>query len=173
MVKLFQPKPAEDDFGTEPRISLGRGIHLIPFDFHDGHKLRSFCPNLLTPDGHEILGVVIEWGRHTNEQLVKQFAQWLKENDPPGVKRPDKRGQKRISDRVKLERLGVMRLLHHFALKDLRTHAAEAWNHYNAPKRRWRRDVAAAHGHFRELLPFLPVNENPFAWPPKDGIDAP
>ncbi len=116
----------------------------------------------------EVLLVEIEWGDFTNEQLVQQFAEWLKENNPPGISRPDKRGQKKISDRVKLERLGILRLLNRFKLSELRTTCAAAWKLYNTGNRRWRKDASMARIHFRELFPFLPEKEIPLAGPPKE-----
>jgi len=138
--------------------------------YHAGHKLRSICPNLMSPDGEETLVVQIDWGECTNEDLIKQFAEWLKENDPPGISRPDKRGKKIISHRVMLERLGIMRLLHRFTLAELKTNVPTAWKLYHSGNRRWRKDVEKSLAHFRELFPFLPQNEFPGSWPSKESF---
>lgn len=159
LVNLFEPKGFQEVFGVE-------SMEVAKY-FHAGHKLRSICPNLMFSLGTEILLVEIEWGSYTNEQLVKEFAQWLKENNPPGILRPDKRGHKKISDRVKLERLGIMRLLNKLTLTELKNHFAAAWKHYQSPNRRWRREASMAATHFRELFPFLRQNDTPLAWPPK------
>jgi hypothetical protein len=163
LAKLFHPKSLKEVFGGDGRISRQ--------DFYrSGHKLRSICPNLMSRDGSEILIVEIDWGEFTNEELVEQFAQWLKENDPPGVSRPDKRGHKHISYRVKLERLGIMRLLHRFTRVELKTANPPAWKHYNSKNRRWRNDVEKSLSHFRELFPFVPQDEFPGSWPTKTPL---
>jgi hypothetical protein len=161
LVKLFRPKSMKEVFGRD------EGVGVREY-FHAGHKLRSLCPCYMYPSGMEVLLVEIEWGDFTNEQLVQEFAQWLKENDPPGLSRPDKRGHKKISDRVKLERLGIMRLLNRFTPAELGTACPDAWKRYNSPNRRWRKDASMAGIHFRELFPFLPEEETPLAWPPKE-----
>lgn len=161
IVKLFRPKSTKEVFGGDGSVGVREY-------FHAGHKLRSLCPCLMYPSGTEVLLVEIDWRDFTNEQLLQEFAQWLKENNPPGIARPDKRGHKKISDRVKLERLGILRLLNQFTLSQLKTGCAVAWKRYNTPNRRWRKDASMARSHFRELLPFLPGNETPLAGPPKE-----
>jgi hypothetical protein len=161
LVKLFHPKSLKEVFGGDGSVDLRKY-------YHAGHKLRSVCPCYMYPSGMEVLLVEIEWGDFTNEQLVQEFAQWLKENNPPGISRPDKRWHKKISDRVKLERLGIMRLLNKFTSAELRAARPDAWKHYNSPNRRWRKDASMARIHFRELFSFLPENETPLAWPPKE-----
>jgi hypothetical protein len=160
MAELFQPKSYAEVFGGDGKV----GVEEF---YHSGHKLRSICPNFMSSDGSEILIVEIDWGDFTNAQLVKEFAQWLKENNPAGISRPDERGQKRISDRVELERLGVLRLHHRFRLAELQTTCPSAWKRYNSPNRRWSKDINRALAHFRELFPFVPQDEFPRSWPPK------
>jgi hypothetical protein len=157
IVELFRPKSMKEVFGVDE----GLGVREY---FHAGHKLRSLSPCYMYASGQEVLLVEIDWGRFTNEELVKEFAQWLKENNPPGIVRPDRRGQKKISDRVKLERLGLLRLLHHFTLAQVKTACPDAWDRYHSPNRRWNKDAVKAGLHFRELFPFLPENEQPLSW---------
>gem|GEM_PF-3619107 len=141
-----------------------------PEYLHAGHKLRSLCPNFMYPEGLEVLLVEINWGEFTNAQIIAAFSQWLKENNPPGVSRPDKRGHKKISHRVKLERLAILRLLNRFTLLELRGACPEAWQHYNSPNRRWRKEADMVCVHFKEFFPFLPENELPLAWPAKEAV---
>ena len=103
--------------------------------------------------------VEIEWGEFTNEQLVKDFAQWLKENDPPGISRPDKRGHKLRDLRVGLERLGMMRLLSRFTLREMPLKCPPAWQAFG--NRDWYKERKKAEQTFHELLPFLPAGEEP------------
>ena len=161
MVKLFRPKSMKEVFGRDG----GVGVREY---FHAGHRLRSLCPCFMYPSGHEVLLVEIDWGDFTNDQILNAFAQWLKENNPPEISRPDKRGHKKISHRVKLERLGILRLLSRFTLNELPTACAVAWKRYNSRNRRWRKEAALARIHFREFFPFLPENETPLCEPPKE-----
>ncbi len=152
LVKLFRPKSLEEVFGGDGRIAVA------DFD-HAGSKLRAICPNLIDADGTETLLVEIEWGEFTNEQLVKDFAQWLKENDPPGISRPDKRGHKLRDLRVGLERLGMMRLLSRFTLREMPLKCPPAWQAFG--NRDWYKERKKAEQTFHELLPFLPAGEEP------------
>lgn len=162
MVKLFRPQSMKEVFGRE---EVG-----VPEYFHAGHKLRSLCPCFMYPAGHEVLLVEIDWCDYTNEQIITAFAQWLKENNPPGISRPDNRGHKKISHLAKLERLGILRLLNRFTLSELRGASAEAWKHYNSPNRRWLKDASLACAHFKELFPFLSETTKPLAWPVKQTL---
>jgi len=158
-VDEFQPKSMKEVFGGDGRVGV------VEF-CHAGNKLRSISPNFLYADGMEILAVEIDWGECTNEELIKHFAEWLKENEPEGIQRPDRRGHKQISNRVALERLGIMRLLHRSRLADLLKENPAAWKRYNSPNRRWRKDAQKAKNCFESLFPFQ--NEPPLSWPPKD-----
>jgi hypothetical protein len=162
LTKKFKPKSLDEVFGENGR----NGKDGIRNYFHSGHKLRSVCPNYIL-GGLEVLLVEIDWAGFTNEQLVEEFAGWLKENNPPDISRPDQRGRSRISERIKLERLAIMRLLHTFTLAELRTTCPSAWKHYNSRNRRWCKDLEMAFAHFRELFPFVPQDEFPSSWPQK------
>jgi hypothetical protein len=163
LVNHFKPKSLDEVFGKNGGLDRNG----IRYYFHSGHKLRSVCPNLMYQSGMEVLLVEIDWADFTNEQLVEEFALWLKENNPPNVSRPDKRGCRRISERVKLEFLGIMRLRHDFTLPELRKTRPEAWKRYHSPNRRWGKDLKMALTHFHKLFPFVPQDESPHSWPPK------
>jgi len=132
-------------------------------------KLPPYCPkaSILWDDGSESTIVKIEWAHFTDDQIVDAFRKWLKSDRPKTVGKPDRRGHKRISERVKLEQLGIMRLLHRFTLKELRTACPRAWKHYNTANRRWHRDAKKARACFHSFFPFLSDEENPISWPPK------
>jgi len=153
----FKPKAMKAVFGKE-RISAKDF-------FHAGDKLRGICPNHLSLGGTELLAIEIEWGDATNEELVAAFTKWLKENDPPGVRRPDRRGKKLTDLRAALDRLGMMRLLHSFTRAEMRRKVPAAENRFAS--RDWYRDRKRAKGTFRELFHFLPANERPRTWATK------
>ena len=168
LAKLFRPKAMKDVFPGDARVQ-------VRDYFHAGHKLRFLCPNLMYPCGLEVLAVEIDWGNFTNEQLVKEFAKWLKENDPPGIQRPDKRGQNKAKDwRALLARLAVMRLLARFTplqIVDPRFNKfPEVWKTEQFAGRKWydvskwhdaRREAGKA---FRKFFHFLPIDEKPLCW---------
>jgi len=141
-------------------VELVRSGKLAPFD--------GIQPSLFYESGREMTVIAIDWSAFTNDEITNYFRKWVKANRPPDIRAPNKQGIKHISDRVKLERLGIMRLLHHCTVAELRTFCADAWKRYDTPNRRWRKDVGKAHAHFRELFPFLRKNESPRSWPPKD-----
>ncbi len=122
---------------------------------------------LIHESGIETTIVEIDWASFTNEQIIQCFRRWVKAERPPHIPKPNDQGNKRISDRVRLERLGILRLLHRFTLAELRKKSPAAWKRYNSPNRRWHKDAEKARGHFRELFPFLPKEETPVCWPPK------
>ena len=172
LAKLFKPKSQTEVFGGDGRI----GVEEF---YHSGHKLRSICPNLMSADGSETLLVEIDWGDFTNEQLVKEFAQWLKENNPPGIKRPDGRGHNKVIDsRANLTRLAVMRLLSRFALKDIlgtrrerpitECQAIHKTKQFSSSKwgdpTKWRDARRDAGRLFHKLFSFLPLGEKPRSW---------
>ena len=124
--------------------------------------------SLLGEHGKEVTVVAINWAHFTNDKIANYFRRWIKLNRPREIPVPSNQGRKRISDRVKLERLAIMRLVHPFTLAELRTIRLDVWKRYNTPNRRWHKDVNKAHAHFRELFPFLSKDEFPRSWPPKD-----
>jgi hypothetical protein len=124
-------------------------------------------PSLCWPSGKEETVVGIQWAAFTDDEIASYFRKWVKVNRPASIPAPNAQGRKRISDRVKLERLAIMRLLHQFTVAELRTIRPDAWKLYNKPNRRWRKDVEKSHAHFHDLFPFLPKDEFPRSWPPK------
>jgi hypothetical protein len=151
LAQRFTPKSVKKVFGDRP-------VGLAEFD-HAGGKLRAICPNLMYASGTEILLVEIKWGEFTNEQLVQHFSEWLKENEPEGIKRPDRRGHKLRDLRVGLERLGIMRLLSHFTLREMPLKCPAAWKAFG--NREWYKERRRAVQMFHGLLPFLPGGEQP------------
>jgi hypothetical protein len=116
-------------------------------------------------DGYESLVVRIAWENHTNEQILESFRQWLKQNRPKQMPAPSGKGHKLISQRVALERLGIMRLLHCFRPVELREQLPAAWQKYNSANRRWQKDAQKAVAEFHQFFPIL-KDEHPLSWPP-------
>lgn len=71
------------------------------------------------PDGTFERTYNVDWNC-TDGQLVKEFAEWLRSHRPAGTLSHHK-GIKLNSLRVNLERLGIMRLLHHHSGKEIRS----------------------------------------------------
>jgi hypothetical protein len=125
-------------------------------------------PSLFWESGREVTVLRIAWANYTNDEIANYFRRWVKAHRPKEIPVPSNQGRKRISDRVKLERLAIMRLLHPFTVAELRTVCPDAWKCYDTSNRRWRTDVNKAHAHFRALFPFLAKDEFPRSWPQKD-----
>jgi len=153
----FKPQAMKAIFGKE-------NVSVHEF-FHAGEKLRRICPNYLYRNGTEVLAVEIQWGAATNDELVAAFNEWLRENNPPGVKRPDRRGRKLVDLRAALDWLGMMRLLHSFTLAEMARKIPSATQRFAS--RDWYRDRKKAKATFRELFHFLPADERPLTWTTK------
>jgi hypothetical protein len=129
-------------------------------------KYNNRC-SVMWDDGTEATIVQIAWEHYTNEQIIKGFRHWIKTSRPKDLPQPSKQGHKHISQRVALERLGILRLLHHYGLAELPKQNSGAWKLYNAVNRRWRKDAQKADLEFGRLFPFL-KSEHPLSWPTKD-----
>lgn len=129
-------------------------------------------PGLFIGNGESLL-VEIAWEHFTDDEIARYFRRWVKDARPKTIPKPDDKGRKVISWRVALERLGIVRLLHRFPLRELSTECPAAWKRYSNANRRWRRDAEKARGFFRRLFPFLPAAGDPISWPPKDYAQPP
>jgi hypothetical protein len=118
--------------------------------------------------GTEKTVIEINWGIFTNDEIVQAFRKWVKANRPQDVAKPDAKGRNKARDwRVALERLGMMRLLHQWALRELPNAAPVAWNLYR--KREWYKERKRAGEMFRRLFPFLSKSDRPLNWPTQGG----
>jgi len=132
-----------------------------------GTSLPGVVPSLFSA-GSEIGVFEINWAQFTNDEIVIGFRRWLKANRPGQFAVPDRRGRNKARDwRVALERLGMMRLLHQFRLRDLPKAAPMAWKLY--AKRDWYKERKRAGEMFHRLFPFLSRSERPLSWPTKGG----
>lgn len=129
-------------------------------------KYNNRC-SVIWNDGTEATIVQIAWEHYTNEQIIEGFRHWIGTNRPKDLPQPNKQGHKHISNRVALERLGILRLLHSFRIADLPKRNPAAWKRYNSVNRRWRKDAQKAVAELYRRYPFL-KNEHPLSWPTKD-----
>jgi hypothetical protein len=129
---------------------------------------EEILPSLIGEDGREVAAVAINWARFTNDEIVGHFRKWVKANRPNSLRLRDDKGRNKTRDwRVALERLGMMRLLHQFRLRDLSAACPNAWKLYG--KREWYKERKRAGEMFHRLFPFLSKSERPLCWPTKGG----
>jgi hypothetical protein len=125
-------------------------------------------PSLFDEGGREVTAVAIHWGRFTNEEIISHFRKWVKENRPQNIRLRDDKGRNKARDwRVALERLGMMRLLHQWSLRQLPEAAPAAWKLYG--KREWYKERKRAQEMFHRLFPFLDRSERPLSWATAGG----
>jgi hypothetical protein len=143
-------KPEEDELGLEES-----GLYIAgPEQRGEAH-------------GRTLAAFAIDFRRYDDRAIVQAFRSWLKENRPGDCPEPSQRGRKRRDIRVALDRLGMMRLLHRFTLRQMRDYCPEAWKAFEGYD--WYKERKRARMTFRRLFPFLPATENPLSWPTKGG----
>lgn len=176
----FVPPPLHYDKKAPP---LKRSL-LRPFDretclnelglLGDGVQ----CTSLDTETGYEELLVQIVWKEFTDAEIVESFAQWVKENRPTDpqtkqlVGRHSDKGHDLKDWRVRLDRLGLLRLRHHQTTEDAIQVLCKAFPPDKRPSKfmepgEINREATKAVQDFRTLLPFLDPAELPRSWPMK------
>ncbi len=116
----------------------------------------------------ETLLVDIAWNCFTNDEITNYFRKWVQRARPKEIPVPDDKGRNKLRDwRVALERLGIMRLLHHCRLRDIAGNCPEGWRIYG--RREWYKERKRAGEMFHRLFPFLPRSERPLNWETKGG----
>jgi len=108
------------------------------------------------PFGETLAAFAIDFKRFTNKQILAVFAGWLKTNRP---QRAGRRGKKFNDLRVALERLGIMRLLHHYTLAEMPTRCPEAWKLYG--RRKWYDARKQARRTYKTIFPY---DDTPLCW---------
>jgi hypothetical protein len=117
--------------------------------------------------GEILAAFAIDFWKFNDKQICADFAAWLKANRPQDCPERTMRGKKQRDLRVALERLGMIRLLHHFTLKEVAKYhpeAAKAFAGYD-----WYKERKRAGKTFTRLFPFLPKSERPLSWPTRGG----
>lgn len=98
---------------------------------------------------HELGHLMIDWDK-SDKEVARDFLEWIKQFRPPGTS-ADKRGIKLNSLRVNLDRLGVMRLLHHHSPTEIRDTMPDAWKFLS--QREYFKERKRAAAVFGDLFP--------------------
>jgi hypothetical protein len=120
----------------------------------------------------ETLMVDIAWDYFTNDEIATYFRQWVKHARPEKMYAPSGQGHKPKDLRANLTRLAVMRLLSQFfpfqifsqnsfpAIWDAKQFSGRKWEDVT----KWHDARREAGKLFRNLFPFLPLEEKPISW---------
>jgi hypothetical protein len=106
----------------------------------------------------------IEW-RHTKKRILTAIKKIIDECEPQEVQRWSRRGKKHRDWLVVLERLGMMRLLHHYTVAELRLRVPDAWKLYET--RKWYDERRRALKDFRVRSPYGESERFPLSWETK------
>jgi hypothetical protein len=136
--------------GTNPYDQFRRvQLHTGRVVYHT-LRLQNRLLLLDDPDETKLLGsFVINW-EQPDTAILKNFAIFLRYYRPSTTSH-HKRGIKANSLRVHLERLGIMRLLHHYTPKEIKQNIPQAVTLYR--NREWFKDRKQARQAFRALFP--------------------
>jgi len=107
--------------------------------------------------------LTIDW-THSRKRILRAVNSILSQYEPQGVQRHSSRGRKNRDRLVALERIGMMRLLHHYTAGELRAKLPEAWALY--PTRKWYDDRRRALNDFRDRTGFG-KDSFPISWQTK------
>jgi hypothetical protein len=119
------------------------------------------------PHGETIAAFAIDFRKYNNKQICVALTDWLKANRPKDCPERSERGRKARDSRVALDRLGMMRLLHHFTLREMPKRCPEASKAFEGYE--WYKERKRARMTFQKFFPFLPETERPLSWPTKGG----
>jgi hypothetical protein len=131
----------------------------------------TFGPLIVTTPGcmTSIVGQ-INWRDYTDAQIKEAFCRWVDKNRPQGVGRATLKGKKKETrQRVMLDRLALMRLLHCATRTEIEEHFPSAWERYK--NHDWYRARVCARDDFHGLFPFLPTDEIPQTWVTSAGTN--
>jgi len=107
----------------------------------------------------------INW-RSSKKRILSAIGNLLDECRPAGVKQWDGRGKKARDFRVMLERIALMRLLHHYSLSEIKRLLPEAWALY--ANRKWYDERRQALKDFRSVIGYTKPDQNfPKSWETK------
>ena len=113
--------------------------------------------------------IQIHWGDFTDKEIVDYLRVWIKASRPDGIGRHSEKGRGPADLRVRLEWLGIMRLLSRFPHKEAMRRAEQAGRFLGASELDWRKKKSAALACFHELFHFLPDDEKPLSAIPFRG----
>jgi hypothetical protein len=111
----------------------------------------------------------INWCDFTDKKIKECFCEWVDNNRPAGFPEPSERGHKLKDWRASLERLGIMRLMHHRSFDEMTAIVQAALPPESADREKYttkagcKKERQKALEDFRELYPFL-SDEKPRSW---------
>ena len=95
------------------------------------------------------ISLMIDWS-YSRKKILARIAGILKRFEPVNIHRLNLRGRKERDSLVALERVGIMRLLHHYTLSEIKRVVPEAWHHYE--NRKWYDDRRRVLRDFRAIV---------------------
>jgi hypothetical protein len=131
------------------------------------HKVDGGLPLKFESCDRTFVLLTLNW-RHSKKAILTAIGKMLDECKPEditGIKRWDRRGHKSRDCLVMLERLAIMRLLHHYTLSEIRRLLPNAWQLYQ--NRKWYDDRRQALEDFRRLTGRKDSDFYPTSWPTK------
>lgn len=124
------------------------------------------APMLRGTGGIDSFIAQINWRDFTDNEIVAAFKRWIADIERP-IGQRNKKGHKLNDWRVMLDRLAIMRLLHHATLNEMREKFPDTWKLYGGVD--WYRERKNANRDFHRLFPFLSKSELPLSWSTKGG----
>lgn len=110
----------------------------------------------------QTISLRIDWS-YSRKRILARMAGILKRLEPANRARMDLRGRKDRDTLVALERVGIMRLLHHYRLSEIKRVVPEAWHRYKT--RKWYHDRRRVLQDFRAIVqPREPEAHFPRSW---------
>jgi len=128
------------------------------------HKPNAGLPMKFGYSRYTGVFLTINWA-HSKNRILAAIGNILKECEPAGVVSWDRRGKKNRDVLVMLERLAMMRVLHHFTLAEVKLRLAGAWSLYQ--HRRWYHERQQALKNFRAVVGSAKANLFPMSWETK------
>lgn len=124
------------------------------------------APRLQKKHGTELVLFEIDWTQFSDGEIARGFERWLRSNRPSELREPERRGPAHTPWRARLERLGIMRLLHHHRFRELVAVLPKEYRMRTkySDQSGCGSERAAARQDFHRLLPFVPKEEDPLSW---------
>jgi hypothetical protein len=128
------------------------------------HKPDAGLPMRFGYSKYTCVFITINWA-HSKKRILAAIGKILTECEPPGVESWNRRGKKNRDVLVMLERLAMMRVLHHFTLAEVKLRLPGAWSLYQ--HRRWYHERQQALKNFRAVVGSAKANIFPMSWETK------
>jgi hypothetical protein len=128
------------------------------------HKPDAGLPMKFGYSRYTCVFLTINWA-HSQKRILAAIGKILTECEPAGVESWNRRGKKNRDVLVMLERLAMMRVLHHFTLAEVKLRLPGAWSLYQ--HRRWYHERHQALENFRAVAGSAKANIFPMSWETK------